>query len=147
MKECSLIMQNDSIIDNFLSFYANINFDEMSTDKHIYTLIKTKVEALEFGEYYMTNSDIHVVATEIDNIHITFLCPFCYSKYKNDKVTPTKTAKRVYHLHGSGNDLSIRCDGSRSPHCHKGYFNFNDQNYGFILWITEKTKGSKSRIQ
>lgn len=146
LKECSDLMKNDSIVDE-LAFYADIKYWNMHEDKDLYNFIKTKVEALEFGEYFMTNNDIHVVATEIDKIHITFLCPFCYSKYKKDKVTPTKNAKRVYHLHGSNNDLIIRCDGERSPHCHKGHYQSSDQNYGFVLWITSKTKGSKPKIE
>ena len=39
-------------------------------------------------------------AFEISPRAIAFICPFCWSKYNKDG-TPSKTAKRVVHIHGN----------------------------------------------
>jgi transposase-like protein len=57
-----------------------------------------------------------VYASTISNKHIKFKCPFCYSKYKKNG-EPYKRSKRIFHTHGSNNDLTNRTE-HRLAHCY-----------------------------
>ena len=90
-----------------------------------------------------TDDHIVVRASEIDNVHITYKCPFCYT-IRNGRTLSSPICKktgRVYtsaksgeHRHGSGRDLSPRIE-YRSSHCRVRC----DKEIKII--IDEKTKG------
>ena len=63
-----------------------------------------------------------------------FKCPFCYSKYKKNG-EPYKTAKKIYHTHGSSGDLSNRIE-HRAAHCYRKEGYMTD----FNIHITDNTK-------
>jgi len=50
--------------------------------------------------------------------HITFECPFCWSKYKQNG-EPYKTAKHHLHTHGNDTSTSENRITYRSSHCHR----------------------------
>lgn len=66
-----------------------------------------------------------VIASKITPIHITFECPYCWSKYKKNG-EPTAHAKRMTHRCGSCGDTSNRVEHrSSTGHCtssHRGTF-------------------------
>jgi hypothetical protein len=74
-----------------------------------------------------------VEAETISNKTFRFECPFCWSKYKKNG-EPYKTAKRIYHTHGSSGDLSNRIE-HRLAHC------YGNKKYrcDFNIHITDKT--------
>jgi len=79
-----------------------------------------------------------VTASSISEITISFVCPFCYTKYKKDK-TPCANAKHKIHSHGNnGRDMSNRDDECRVPHCDKGRFP-EDQYNMFEIVIDDTT--------
>ncbi len=63
-----------------------------------------------------------VYAKSIDKVHFKFECPFCYDKYKKDGITPTKNAKKLFHIHGSNENLRNRRE-SRIAHCNNKIYN------------------------
>ena len=56
-----------------------------------------------------------VIAKTVGDIHITFECPFCWSKYKKDG-QPYKNAKKLIHTHGSCGEKHNRNE-YRIHHC------------------------------
>ena len=79
----------------------------------------------------MTQEICTVHCETIDNIHLTFTCPFCWSSYKKDG-TPKKTAKPVIHRHGSNGNFTNRTE-HRIPHCTK------DKSHTFNIVIDDQT--------
>jgi hypothetical protein len=74
-----------------------------------------------------------VKAHKMDNIHIYYECPYCWSKYKKNG-EPTKTAKRITHQHGSDNDYSNRTE-NRISHCYEP-----NKSYAVNIIIDDTTK-------
>jgi hypothetical protein len=83
---------------------------------------------------------IKVHANSVDKIHIKFTCPFCWTRYKKNR-TPTKLAKRVIHMHGSGNNLDNRTE-LRLPHCGTMELEYakKNNNFEFEITIDDQTK-------
>jgi len=52
---------------------------------------------------------ICVNAEKINEKQFTFKCPICWSRYKKNG-QPSKTAKRIYHRHGSAGNLNNRIE-------------------------------------
>lgn len=90
-----------------------------------------RIERLSPAERKRTFS---VEADVITPEHISFECPFCWSKYKKNG-EPYKTAKRLRHIHGNELRTSENRVITRSPHCIRP----NELNGQFIINITEKT--------
>jgi hypothetical protein len=61
----------------------------------------------------MVNTTVN--AQSIDKIQISFECPYCWSKYKQNG-EPTKRAKKIKHVHGSNENLNNRTE-HRLAHC------------------------------
>jgi len=57
-----------------------------------------------------------VKAAWIDDVHIAFDCPFCWTKYNKDG-SPCKDAKPLEHHHGSGGDKTTNRVTHRVAHC------------------------------
>lgn len=96
------------------------------------------------GTYVEWNNDDGRVqncvnADSIDDIHIFFTCPFCYTQYNSDG-RPRSKAKRVVHQHGSGGYRYFRDNEHRVAHCS----NAHAEN-GFLIYITPSTIGAHPR--
>lgn len=72
------------------------------------------INDMQPGNYYIDNNIVHIVADYVSRKELNFTCPFCWSRYKKDG-TPTKTAKKITHYHGSftTDNRSYR----KFPHC------------------------------
>ena len=77
----------------------------------------------------------YVHASAIDSKYVEFECPFCWTKYKKNG-EPWKNAKRVFHVHGSGGDLSNRIT-HKVPHCDRD--RFPKDLCGFAIAIDDST--------
>jgi hypothetical protein len=84
----------------------------------------------------MEKDNTIVKASKIDNIHIYYECPYCWSKYKKNG-EPYKTAKRITHQHGSCNDFSNRTE-SRISHCYEP-----NKSHTVKIIIDDSTKKNK----
>jgi hypothetical protein len=78
----------------------------------------------------MVNTTVN--AQSINNVHIKFECPYCWSKYKKNG-EPTKRAKRINHMHGSNDNLNNRTE-NRIAHCMNERY-----NGGFNIIINDET--------
>lgn len=85
-----------------------------------------------------TGLAVYVRASSVDNVHVKFTCPCCWTSYKKDG-SPRANAKRKTHMHGSCGDTRVRFVHV-TPHCDVGRFpkGFN----GFYIAITSSTAGS-----
>jgi len=72
-----------------------------------------------------------IIAKTIDNIHFTYECPFCWTKYKSNG-EPSLRGKRTTHRHGSSGDLKNRIE-NRITHCIKN-------NSHVYIHITDATR-------
>lgn len=121
-----------------------------SVDRPIDPPMKTTTERPTFeemshlkrGEYIEWRIDeetkrVCVHADIVDDVHIRFTCPFCYTRYKKNGHRRAN-AKRVVHLHGSCGQHHSRLE-DRFAHClYPQICNF------FYIFITPKTKGFDS---
>jgi len=68
----------------------------------------------------MLSTIVH--ADSIDKTTIKFQCPYCYTRYKKDGITPYINAKKRIHVHGSCDNLHNRKE-HRSSHCDDRIYN------------------------
>lgn len=64
-------------------------------------------------------TEVH--ALSVDDKQISFICPYCWSKYKKNG-QPYMTAKRLIHYHGSNGNRANRIE-NRISHCSKHIYN------------------------
>jgi len=81
------------------------------------------VDALSEASYYVWGNTVYVRAEKVDAVHVHYVCPFCFNRYKKNG-EPYKRSKRHNHCHGSGGVMSNRFE-TRAPHC-------NYMNYGYV---------------
>lgn len=97
---------------------------------------------------------LKIEASEITPFHISYKCPFCYSKYKKNGEA-YKNAKQIKHSHGfpdwwrDDKNLNTpfhqidftKYTNSRSAHCiNEGRKEFEKQYDGVEIFITNNTK-------
>lgn len=152
LKQCETIFLNQEKVLN-LPFIRNIDYRKLITEEQ--EMFQNEVMNLKDGEYILTNIDtkkvyVHVQVKEINPIHIIFICPFCYKKYKNSakynddssylcRIEPTVRSKKEEHLDDSDGDLSTRSIEVLKPYC----WNLFEIKHRFVLWITPNTIGVK----
>lgn len=81
------------------------------------------------------DEEIVVHCDMIDQSHMCFTCPMCFTKY-NKNGMPSLRGKSQVHRHGSSNDLSDRIE-HRLPHCVLP--NNKPRNYSFKIVIDKNT--------
>jgi len=59
-----------------------------------------ELDNLVAGQYYIWNNIVYVKAKKVDDTHVDFICPFCYTRYKKNG-DPTANARHEEHKHSS----------------------------------------------
>ena len=93
------------------------------------------------------NRIIPVDCSSVDELYISFVCPYCRTRYKKDG-TPYKNSKAVTHYHGSGGKTVNGSYGTKGPHCDALGKNVAikqgvDPDYVFQLTVNDATKRKK----
>jgi hypothetical protein len=110
----------------FITKYLQTNCDT----EHVFLDVDstTTMETFPFKD---EDGHWHVEASFVNTVYISYVCPFCWSAYKQNG-EPTSNAKRVAHHHGSCSEVHNRVEEPRASHCAK-------EKGSIILHITDKT--------
>lgn len=91
-----------------------------------------EVAELRPGQYYAWGGRFYVQASRVGPEYLHFLCPFCWTAYKQDG-QPKARARPLEHEHGSGGSLVMGRE-HRVAHCA-----YNDVS--FFIDVTRNTEG------
>lgn len=116
LSACEKKFQKNELIEN-LPFVINLS-NSLENEKNNILL------AVQNNSYAISISDretfIHVKGKQNDDI-LTFTCPFCYEKYKQNKIEPLKKSKNaVHHVQVSDAQKSYKLDCSKKA---------------FVIWV------------